>query len=123
MAEHSLHFILVPVLTDLTETLAEDPKVLAHLLMDRTTPSYKMMYGVAETFKESIVQNMQQTPSSLNIDESTSNNDKRVLAVLVSFYNKISNYVVCEHLESVELIKINAESIYDVIVDISVDGL
>ena len=73
--------------------------------MDRTTASYKMTYGVVETFKERIVRNMRQTPFSLNIDESTSSNDKRVLAALVSFYNKVSN----EHMESVELIKINAE--------------
>ena len=118
MAEHSLPFTLAPVLTDLAKTLAEDPKALAHLSMDRTTASYKMSYGVAETFKERIVRNMRQTPFSLNIDESTSSNDKRVLAVLVSFYNNISNSVVCEHMESVELIKINAESIYNVIVDL-----
>ena len=93
-----------PVLTDLTKTLAEDPKAFAHLSMDRAA-SYKMMNGVAETFKERTVRNMRQTPFSLNIDESTSSNDKRVLAVLVSFYNKVSN----EHMESVELIKINAE--------------
>ena len=118
MAEHSLPFTLAPVLTDLTKTLAEDPKALAHLSMDRTTASYKMTYGVAETFKERIVRNMRQTPFSLNIDESTSSNDKRVLAVLVSFYNKVSSSVVCEHMESVELIKINAESICNVIVDL-----
>ena len=61
---------------------------------------------------------MRQTPFSLNIDESTRSKDKRVLAALVSFDNKVSNSVVFKHMESVELIIINAESIYNVIVDL-----
>ena len=88
---------------------------LSQLSVDRTTASYKMNCGLAESFGEKLVQNLRQTQFSFNIDESTISNDRKVLAVLVSFYNKQSKFVVCEHWESKELIKVSAESIYGVI--------
>lgn len=111
-------FTHAPVIVELTKALAEDLKALSQLTMDRTTASYKTTHGLAESFKEKLVKNLQQCPFSMNIDESTSNNNKRVLAVLVSFYDKQSEMVVCEHWKSIELIKVDAASIYSVIVEL-----
>ena len=86
--------------------------------MDRSTASYKTTHGLAESFRERLIQNLRETRFSMNIDESTSSNDKHVLAVLVPFFDSQSQSVVCEHLESVNVIKVDAESIYNVIVDL-----
>ena len=69
-------------------------------------------------FKEQLINKLKESLFSLNIDKSTSNNNKHVLAVLVSFYDKDLQKVVCEHWDSVELIKCDAESIYTLIVNL-----
>ena len=52
-------------------------------------------------------------PFSLNMDESTSTgNNKKVLATIVSYYNPELGKVVVEHLCSVELIKANTAAIF-----------
>ena len=61
---------------------------------------------------------MKQNPFSLNIDESTSKGLKRVLAILVSYYSFKEGTVLVEHLASLELIKVNSESLYDALVEL-----
>jgi len=52
------------------------------------------------------------------MDESTANNNKRILAILVSYYNPQMKRVVIEHLTSCELIKVNTDSIYKTLTSI-----
>ena len=59
---------------------------------------------MAQTICSKIVASMQSGYFSLNIDESTSNNLNRVLAVLVSYYSPAQKEVVVEHLTSVSIV-------------------
>lgn len=87
VAEHSLPISMAPVIVDTAKELAKDLKALNHLSLERTTASYKMTYGLGKTFLDETIQALKTTPFSLNVDESTSNNDKRVLAILASYYS------------------------------------
>ena len=78
-AETGLPFAQIPLLIDFAKELARDEKALAKLSMDRTTASYKLKYGLSKTFKEDLNKELNEELFSLNIDEATSNNRKKVI--------------------------------------------
>jgi len=86
-AELSWPFTSVPVIINLAKALAADPEALNSLSMDRTTSSYKMKFGLAETFTERTLEILQQNKFSLNIDEATS------CAYYINFAFKVSGKV------------------------------
>lgn len=112
VAEHSLPLAMASVIVDTAKELAKDPKALNHLQLERTTTSYKMRFGLAKTCLDSTVKAMRNTPFSLNMDESTSHSDKRVLAILTSYYCREREMVVVEHLASLEVIRVDANSLF-----------
>ena len=113
VAENSLPFTMVPVLIQLTQELAKDKKLLANLSMDRTSASYKMNYGLRKTIESDIIQDIRGTPFSLNIDEATSNNNKHVLSILVSYYSQAEKQIVLEHIAAVEVVRVCTDSILE----------
>ena len=117
IAEENLPFAIAPKLVTLSQELGRDKKALDALSLSRTAASYKMQHGLSKTFHDEIISILKQTPFSLNIDEATSNNKMRVLSVLVSFYNPKQQEVITQHLKSISLIHVNAESLYNAIVE------
>lgn len=58
------------------------------------------------------------SPFCLNIDEATSNNNKKVLEVLISYYSPtVVGLVIIEHLGAFELMTITTKSIHTVLFD------
>ena len=55
---------------------------------------------------------------SLNIDESISNADNRVLAIMVNYFNPPVDKMVVEHLAAFEFVKVNTASIFAALVDL-----
>ena len=104
---------MAPVLIKVGKELAKDPRALAKLDMDRTTASYKMRFGLARTFHDRNLSNLQNSFFSLNIDESTSANLHRVLAVLVSYFSPSAKEIVVEHLTSFSVHHVDAQSLYN----------
>ena len=74
-----------------------------------------MRLGVAETFLEKTIRNLQTCFFSVNMDEATSNNRYRVLAILVSYFNPDQDRVVVEHLVSLSLTRVDSESVFNAI--------
>lgn len=111
LAQHSLPLSMAPVLVE----VANDKKALGHLSMNRATASYKMKYGMAETFQQRTLRNIQSKPFSLNIDESTTNNNMQILAMLVSYFSDVEKIVVVEHLTSLSVVKVDASSLFEVL--------
>lgn len=112
-----------PVLVYLVKTLANDLKALSELSMDRTTVSYKLTYGLAAGFEQKLIDKLKRNSFSMNLDESTSKSNKKVLTILASFYDPESETVKIEHLTSVELLRTNAQSIYEAVRQMSSHGL
>lgn len=59
---------------------------------------------------------------SINLDESTANRDKKVLSILVSYFNPDRNSVDVEHLGSLEVLKVNAVKLEQLLVKFFMDN-
>lgn len=79
--------------------------------MHRTTASCKLRYGLTKTVHEEAVESIKLNFFSLNLGESTSNNKKRVLGMLASYYSPIENKIVMQHLTAMILLKVDFDSI------------
>ncbi|GBN78845.1 hypothetical protein AVEN_147570-1 [Araneus ventricosus] len=112
IAEHNLPFSMAPVLVNVSKALAEDKKALNHLSLSRNCASYKMKFGVAKTFLQDTLKNLQTIKFSLNLDEATSNNNMRVISVLASYFSPSVNRVVVEHLVSLNVVTVSSENIF-----------
>lgn len=118
LAENNLPFTVAPVLVDLSKAMASDKKALSHVSMARTTASYKMRHGMAKTFFEETVFNLQSSKFSLNIDEATSTNRLRVLCILASYFSSESKKVVIDHVGSVKVTNVTADQLFKEVVSI-----
>ncbi|KAL3066168.1 hypothetical protein OYC64_016169 [Pagothenia borchgrevinki] len=105
IAEYSLPLSAAPVIVELAQTLALDKPALADMKLSRTAASYKMVQGLGHTFSERTFQRIRSSSFSINLDESTSNSNKKVLSILVSYFNQELKHVVVEHLGSFEVLK------------------
>lgn len=99
LAQYNLPFSMCPVLIELSKTLANDKKALNHLNMLHTAASYKMHHGLSKTIAEETCENLQNVKFLLNIDEAASNNLKRILSILVSFFSPNCNRIIIKHLQ------------------------
>ena len=113
VAEHCLPLHTASVIMDRARQLDKDPKSLNHLKLDRTMSSYKMRFGRGKTFQDDTLNAIRSTPFSLNTDESTSNSNKRVLAILASYYSHPRKGILVEHLASLEVIKVDSLSLFE----------
>ena len=86
---------------------------MASMSMDRTNASYKIRFGLAKSFEEDMCEELRTTIFSLNIDEATSRNLEKVLAVLVSSYSVTSGKVVIRHLTSTSMTRVNSQALYN----------
>lgn len=118
MVENDCPFTMAPKIISLTKAMMRDRIALNSLSMDRTTAQYKLKHGLSFSIKEDLIERLKETPFSLNIDECSSETHKKVLSILVNFYNKNEERVVCYHLESVALIKTNAASVFEAVTNV-----
>lgn len=116
IAECDLSFTLSSKLVDLMKAGARDQKALMALDIKPSAASYKMVHGLSKTFTTRLTESLKTTFFSLNIDESTSSNLKKVVAVMVSYFSEEENEVVIKHLDSFDVIKADTASIFDGIV-------
>ena len=116
IARFKLPLSLASELVKLMKLGFSDDRATDMLKLDRTTASYKLVYGLAKTFKEDINGVLQHSFFSLNIDESTSENRKRILALLISFYDEKAQQVQMRFFDSISLVRATANNVYDVVV-------
>ena len=118
LAEHSLPLSLADSLTSLIQEAARDPKALNGLSLSKSAASYKMNHGLGKTLKGRIISKLKDCAFSLNIDEATNDHGKKVLSLMVSFFDEEAGAVSIHHLSSVELIKVDAKSVFQAIVEV-----
>ncbi|XP_034144344.1 uncharacterized protein LOC109616948 isoform X1 [Esox lucius] len=111
LAEHSMPFSKAPVIVELSQTLSLDKPALQGIKLSRTAVSYEMIHGLGQTYSERTFSNMKRFPFSLYLDESTSNNNKKVLSMLVCYYHADLRKMIVEHFGSLEIVKVNAASL------------
>ena len=111
-AEQGWSFSSIPTVIELAKNLASDPEALAGLKMKRSSATYKLKHGVARTLTQKTIKAMQAQPFSLNMDEATAANSKKVLTVLVNYMDLTQKRIVTEHLTSIDLVRGDAKTIF-----------
>lgn len=117
LAERSLPFNLAPILAELCQEVSRDPRALNEVSLGRAAAAYKMVHGLGKTMKMEIITDLQRTPFSMNIDEATSKNHLKVLSILVSYLSPVLGRVI-HHLESVSMVRVRSQALFDEIVNI-----
>ena len=112
LAEHSLPFTMAPVLVELAQTLALDKVALNSMKLSRTAATYKMVHGLGRTFSERTFSNLRKYPFSLNLDESTSNNNKKVGLLYISLFTYNLTYCISDYILSVHVGKLTIHFFY-----------
>ena len=107
-----IYLFILESLIELAKELSKDPKALSKLKMHRTTVSYKLQYGLANTFRLQLTERLRTTIYSLNLDEATSKNLMHVFTVLVSYYDRSAKKVKVEQLASLNVPAVDASALY-----------
>ena len=117
VAENSL-FSFTPKLIEFVKEYSRDSKALNGLQMSRETVAYKLKEGVSAYYKRQLVQKMKSVPFSINIDECVSSNYRKVLSILVSYFDDDIGKTVIHHYESVDMIVVKATTLKDKLVEL-----
>ena len=110
--ENSLPISKVPKLVEFAQYLAKDIKALNEVKMDRTAATYKLKYGLSHHKHNLLIKKMRTFPFSINMDECTSNSNKNVFSILISFFDEVKGECVVEHYDSIECVIVNAQSLF-----------
>ena len=110
--ENSLPLSKVPKLVEFAKFLYLDVSALNGVKMDRTAASYKLKERLQYHNHKELVNKMIKYPFSINLDECTSNSNKGVFSILVSYFDELKGESVVEHYESIECIVVNAENLF-----------
>ena len=114
VAEHSLPLAMVPHIIKYAQ-MSRDQKVLENLSMERQTATYKLKEGLSLCVQKRFVLEMRKSKFSLNLDEATSNNNQKVLTVLVSFFSESLGETVIDYYDSVSLTAATARTLYEAV--------
>ncbi|GBN03593.1 hypothetical protein AVEN_201853-1 [Araneus ventricosus] len=109
LAEKSLTFSLALDL-QFIRRMSHDKKALNCITMHHTSASYKLRFGVSKIIKENVVEDFKKGKFSLNIDNSTSNSNEKVVTVLANYLK--SEKIVTEHLQSFSVDCANSASLF-----------
>ena len=95
--EKSIPISTVLKLVESSKFLAKDTKALEGVKMNRTSATYKLKDSLATNNHIKPVEKLRQYLFSVNMDECTSRNNKKVFSILVSFYDGEKQRSVVEH--------------------------
>ena len=100
LGENCLPFILAPQLLEFAKRLSEDKYALDKTTISKTSAKYSSTHGVAESFKSEIKTKLNGEMFSLNTDEATSNNNDKIINVMIQYYDKETSKIELAHLGS-----------------------
>lgn len=93
-----------------------DPKALVGVNLCRKSACTKLVHGLHVVDHKGLVEKMKKLPFSLNIDESTvKRSKKRVLNILVCYYDEDEQKSMTSLYGSIEMFTVNAQTVYDVV--------
>jgi len=118
IAQHSLPFTLIPHIINLSQELSKDYKVLSSLSMAACTASYKLNYGLAPYISSSVIEELQNSSFSINVDECMSNAHQKVFSILVPYYSEKQKLSIVQHYKSKAFNVVNAKTLFDYVKDV-----
>jgi hypothetical protein len=118
LVEKNLPFAVAPDIVALCKEMNRDPKALDMLSMSRTTASYKVVEGHRFVNHKRLIHDMKESKFSVNLDECFSNNNEKVMSVLVSYFSETMQEVVVKHWASEAMTVVNAEKVLNVVLEL-----
>ncbi|XP_041456680.1 uncharacterized protein LOC121408975 isoform X2 [Lytechinus variegatus] len=121
MAEHNYKLSDAPHLVAYAKEMSQDKMALDGVQLGRASATYKMVHGIGAVARKRLVYQMQTNCFSLNLDEATSNNNKKVLSVMVAYFSPEKGETIVQHYSSLTLTIVSAKTITDSIVKLLKD--
>lgn len=90
--ENSLLISKVPKLVEFVKKFSKDINGLQHVKMDLTAATYDLRDDLSFHNYRKHVDNMNKYTFGINVDECMSNSDKRVLSILVIYFDEMKGY-------------------------------
>lgn len=118
LAENRLPNSLCENLVAFLKEAVKDPAAVQQMSVSASAASYKIAIGLKTYWENQLAEILRSSQFSLTVDESTSANNKRVLALLVNYFSESEGKVLCEHLRCVQLEAVDAESIENAIMNV-----
>ena len=118
VVENNLPFSTAEKIVELANEMMRDPHAAKKLKLARTTASYKLTYGLAKGFEDELMEKLRKTFFSFNLDEATSTKHHKVLTILLSYFCELRKEIIVEHLASVNIPIVNAETVYAAVADL-----
>ena len=118
IVENNMPFSTAEKIVELANEVMRDPHAAKKLKLARTTASYKLRYGLTKGFEDELMEKLRKTFFSFNLDEATSTTYHKVLTILVSYFCELRKEIIAEHLASVNIPIVNAETVYAAVVDL-----
>lgn len=122
LAENSLPMSLGDKIVKLAKCLSKDKNALECVKLSKTAATYKLIYGVSKTVLLELVTNLNELPFSINVDEAMSASNKKVISLLVSYFDIEMSVIRVEHLASVEILKADSATVLNAILEIFHDN-
>ena len=116
--ENNLPFSTTEKIVELANDIMRDPHAAKKLKLARTTASYKLRYGLTKGFEDELLEKLRKTFFNFNLDEATSTTHHKVLTILVSYFCELRKDIIVEHLASVNIPILNAETIDAAVIDL-----
>lgn len=118
-AENNLSFDVIPGLVNLCKSASTDKRALSRTQLSRVSASYKMTHGLGRYVDSTTHDDLKHLPFSLNLDECTSTNNKKVLckSYLLSLNDRHFVYVFIDCLKVSQLSKMNSICILAVLAE------
>ncbi|GBM12802.1 ATP-dependent RNA helicase TDRD9 [Araneus ventricosus] len=111
LSDKSLPFAVAPDRLELVKEMSKDRKALNRITMHRNAASYKTRFGISQTVKEALFEDLQKEFFSLNLDESTNSNNRKIVTLVVSYMTENGN-ISTKHLSSYCVDNVNSETIF-----------
>ena len=115
MVENSLPLSTVPKFIEFAKNFPRDHKALSEMKMNRTATSYKLVDRLKVYERKKFVDAVKSYPFSINIDECTSNNHRKVFSILVSNFDEVLGLSVVQHYKSVSMTEVNVLTLFQTI--------
>ena len=116
IAENDLSLSLAPKLLSLAKALSMDRKALNEVKLSRNAATYKLIHGIHSVDKKRLVHALKHHHFSMNIDESTTKSSKkRILNILVCYFDESLSKSVTHIYACVEMFTVNATTVYEAV--------
>ena len=126
ICENNLSLSMAPKLVQFGNVVGDDPQAFKRLAKEdksvkepfcRTSATYKLVHGLSHVLHSRITYALRTKPFSINIDECTSKTAKKVLSIIVMYFDHAAGRSLIQNYKSISVTKGDGKTIASEILD------